>query len=202
MSVNEMFQMQYKLNCRIGRDTLNPVNIAIRTEWSQDYCIALVDEMTELLNCLRWKWWDKEVQKDPSRRDELINKENAKIEAIDSIHFVISLCQLNNISASIFKEYFENDIKPSRRIKHYIFRIIYHCTQVIEHPYTINISTILNHILSNLCNVCKCLDMTLDDVCELYMKKNQVNFERQERGYDSINKTEEDNLKIIEELKK
>lgn len=43
-------------------------------------------------------------------------------------------------------------------------------------------------------------DMSLEQVYELYMAKNKVNFERQDNGYNEDTKTEDDNQRIVCEI--
>ncbi len=110
--LEEMFKMQHDLNVRIlgsNADQLMTENV---TEWLLKYTRALQQEVSELIDCVPWKWWAHYQKEDI---------EHAKIELIDIIHFVISLAQT--------------------------------------------------------------LGMSADDVFNTYMKKNAVNFHRQDTGY-------------------
>lgn len=119
--LDEMFLMQSKLNARIlGK---NPEEVMQKnvTEWLLKYSLALRQEVSELVDCVPWKWWAHYQKEDV---------EHAKVELIDIIHFVISLAQT--------------------------------------------------------------LGMSSEDVFNTYMKKNSVNFQRQDAGY--LEKAKEEKL--------
>lgn len=109
--LNQMFEMQKKLNKRIGVDTEN-MNNPLQIKWTLNYARALSQEIAELTDSVPWKWWAK-YQK--------FDIDNARVEIVDMFHFLISLAQVLGLSA--------------------------------------------------------------DDVYNGYMKKNKVNFDRQENGY-------------------
>ncbi len=109
--LEEMFEMQKKLNKRIGVDTDN-MNEQEKIKWILNYCLAMNQEISELIDSVPWKWWAK-YQK--------FDEQNIKVEIIDIFHFLISAAQVIGLSA--------------------------------------------------------------EDVHRIYMQKNKVNFERQERGY-------------------
>jgi len=109
--LEEIFELQRKFNRSIGIDTDNMCD-ARQQQWLLNYCRALSQEVAELVDCCQWKWW---------ARGQKFDKENAKVEAIDLLHFVVSAAQV--------------------------------------------------------------LGMTADDLYDVYLKKNQVNFERQKDGY-------------------
>ena len=110
--LEEMFEMQRSLNTRILGPQADQLMQANKTEWLLKYSRALQQEVSELIDCVPWKWWAHYQKEDV---------EHAKIELIDIIHFVISLAQT--------------------------------------------------------------LGMSAEDVYNTYMKKNAVNFQRQDAGY-------------------
>lgn len=114
-----IFRMQKALNERIG---VRPDDMteADQQTWTLNYCRALSQELAELTDSVPWKWWAKY---------QTFDKQNARVEVVDMIHFVISLAQVLGLSA--------------------------------------------------------------DDVYALYLKKNEVNFQRQDSGY--AEKDENDN---------
>ena len=79
-----VFFLQKLLNQRIGVDT-DHMNETERQQWILNYCRALVQEVAELTDCVPWKWWAS-YQK--------FNKQNARVEIVDLLHFVISLAQV------------------------------------------------------------------------------------------------------------
>ncbi len=120
--LREIFRMQKELNARIGvrPDTMSEEE---QQTWTLNYCRALSQELAELTDSVPWKWWAKYQHFD---------KQNARVEVVDMIHFVVSLAQVLGLSA--------------------------------------------------------------DDVYTLYLKKNEVNFQRQDSGYDT--KDEGDNKNV------
>lgn len=109
--LQEIFRMQKALNARIG---VHPESMTESEQitWTLNYCRALSQELAELTDSVPWKWWAKY---------QTFDKQNARVEVVDMIHFVVSLAQVLGLSA--------------------------------------------------------------DDVYQLYLKKNEVNFQRQENGY-------------------
>ncbi len=63
---------------------------------------AMVQEVAELTDCVPWKWWASYQQFD---------KQNARVEIADLLHFVISLAQVMEITS---EELFELYIKKHR----------------------------------------------------------------------------------------
>jgi dimeric dUTPase (all-alpha-NTP-PPase superfamily) len=120
--LREIFRMQKALNARIG---VRPEEMTEEEQqtWTLNYCRALSQELAELTDSVPWKWWAKY---------QTFDKQNARVEVVDMIHFVVSLAQVLGLSA--------------------------------------------------------------DDVFSLYMKKNEVNFQRQDSGYAI--KDENDNREL------
>lgn len=109
--LKDIFRMQKALNARIG---VHPETMTEEEQqtWTLNYCRALSQELAELTDSVPWKWWAKY---------QTFDKQNARVEVVDMIHFVVSLAQVLGLSA--------------------------------------------------------------EDVYQLYLKKNEVNFQRQESGY-------------------
>jgi dimeric dUTPase (all-alpha-NTP-PPase superfamily) len=96
-----MFYLQRLLNRRIGVDT-DRLTETERQQWVLNYCRAVVQEVAELTDCVPWKWWASYQQFD---------KQNARVEIADLLHFVISLAQVMEITS---EELFELYIKKHR----------------------------------------------------------------------------------------
>jgi len=91
-----IFQMQGELNQRIGVDTINMPEDK-QQEWILNYCRALSQEVAELTDSVPWKWWAKYQEYD---------KQNARVEIVDMLHFLISLAQVLGMSArDVFDAY-------------------------------------------------------------------------------------------------
>lgn len=80
----EIFQLQEALNQRIGVDTSHLTDEE-RQKWVLNYCRAMTQEVAELTDSVPWKWWAK-YQK--------FDKQNARVEVVDLLHFLISLAQV------------------------------------------------------------------------------------------------------------
>lgn len=61
-----------------------------REEWLQKESLAIMDELSELINEVNYKWW-----KNPKPLDERAIKE----ELIDILHFWVSMCLKMGMSA-------------------------------------------------------------------------------------------------------
>lgn len=98
--LEHIFEMQNKLNKRIGVDTDN-MNEQDKIKWTLNYCRALGQEIAELTDSVPWKWWAK-YQK--------FDNQNAKVEVVDMFHFLISLAQVLDLSAEdVYNGYLEKN---------------------------------------------------------------------------------------------
>jgi dimeric dUTPase (all-alpha-NTP-PPase superfamily) len=92
--LDEIFRLQEQLNLKIGVDTAH-MNDEQRQQWVLNYCRAMTQEIAELTDSVPWKWWAK-YQK--------FDKQNAKVEVIDLLHFLISIAQVLEITPEDFYE--------------------------------------------------------------------------------------------------
>ncbi|PWM30745.1 MAG: dUTPase [Verrucomicrobia bacterium] len=90
--LEEIFNMQRELNMRIGVDTEN-MDEGERVKWILNYSRALQQENSELVDSVPWKWWAK-YQK--------FDIQNAKVEVVDMLHFLVSLAQVLGMGADDF----------------------------------------------------------------------------------------------------
>lgn len=94
--LDEIFRLQRALNLRIGVDTA-AMSEEQRQEWVLNYCRAMSQEIAELTDCVPWKWWAK-YQK--------FDRQNARVEIVDLLHFLISLAQVLEMTPDeIFESY-------------------------------------------------------------------------------------------------
>ena len=211
---DQIYEMQAKLNRYIGRDTLNCPPEYLKN-WISDYLWALHDEATELSNCFRWKWWDTKVRKDKNNRFELFDENNAKIELIDIIHFFISLCHLiivdddeakTVVSDLLFSQKLTEDNHAINRISFKVVQslILYIILtfQAIEfdNKTAESLEIPLFILASHIGTIAEILDMTSEEILNVYKKKCEINFKRQDQNYAMDTKTEEDNIKLAESL--
>jgi dimeric dUTPase (all-alpha-NTP-PPase superfamily) len=87
--MDEMFDMQKKLNKRIGVDT-DSMTAEEKQKWVLNYCRAMGQEIAELVDSVPWKWWAKYQNFD---------EQNIKVEIIDIFHFLISAAQVMGLTA-------------------------------------------------------------------------------------------------------
>jgi dimeric dUTPase (all-alpha-NTP-PPase superfamily) len=90
--LEEIFSLQEALNRRIGVDTQNMTDEQ-RQQWVLNYCRAMTQEVAELTDSVPWKWWAK-YQK--------FDKQNARVEVIDLLHFLISIAQVLEMTPDDF----------------------------------------------------------------------------------------------------
>ena len=94
--LDEIFRLQKELNQRIGVDTDRMTEVQ-RQQWVLNYCLAMRQEVAELTDCVPWKWWAKYQQFD---------RQNARVEVVDLLHFLVSVAQVLEIGpAEIFEAY-------------------------------------------------------------------------------------------------
>jgi dimeric dUTPase (all-alpha-NTP-PPase superfamily) len=94
--LDEIFRLQKELNQRIGVDT-DRMTDAKRQQWVLNYCRAMSHEVVELTDCVPWKWW---------ANYQKFDKQNARVEIVDLLHFLVSVAQVMEItSEEIFDAY-------------------------------------------------------------------------------------------------
>ncbi len=105
--LRELFRMQKALNERIGVFT-DRMDEAEKTKWILNYCRAMSQELAELTDSVPWKWWAKYQQFDA---------QNARVEVVDLLHFLISMAQVLGMSADdLFNAYLKkNEVNFKRQ---------------------------------------------------------------------------------------
>ena len=86
-----IYKMQHDLNCIIGKDTINDPN---KLDWLFGYAYQVSDESRELEKCSLTKWWVQEYKNGGKLFETILDVNNAKIEAIDILHFLMSIFQI------------------------------------------------------------------------------------------------------------
>ena len=94
--LEELFRLQKQLNQRIGVDA-DRMTESERQQWLLQYCRAMSQEVAELTDCVPWKWWAKY---------QTFDRQNARVEVVDLLHFMISTAQvLEMTAADLFEAY-------------------------------------------------------------------------------------------------
>lgn len=90
--LDRIFELQRNLNARLG---ITPATFGDeeRARWLLQYCRAMTQEVAELTDCVPWKWWAK-YQK--------LDLQNARVEIVDLLHFLVSLAQVAGMDADEF----------------------------------------------------------------------------------------------------
>jgi len=99
--------MQQSLNLRIGVDT-SSMDEAEKTKWILNYSRAMSQELAELTDSVPWKWWAKY---------QTFDAQNARVEVVDMLHFLISMAQVLGMSADdLFQAYLKkNEVNLQRQ---------------------------------------------------------------------------------------
>ncbi len=87
--LDEIFTLQKQLNQRIGVDT-DALDEAGQREWVLNYTRAMSQELAELVDSVPWKWWAKY---------QTFDLQNARVEVVDLLHFLVSLAQVLGLTA-------------------------------------------------------------------------------------------------------
>ena len=105
--LEEIFKMQFELNKRIGIDSSN-MSDEEKIKWTLNYSRALAQENAELVDSLPWKWWAKYQNFDV---------QNARVEVVDMLHFLVSLAQVLGMTAEDFYQAYakKNQINHGRQ---------------------------------------------------------------------------------------
>lgn len=109
-----LFQKQTELNHRIG---VHPEKMseADQQTWLLHYCRAMTQEIAELTDSVPWKWW---------ARYQKFDRQNAKVEVVDLLHFLISAAQVLGMSAQdVFQAYLQkHKVNVARQDSGYIVK--------------------------------------------------------------------------------
>ncbi|MDR0679779.1 MAG: dUTPase [Puniceicoccales bacterium] len=105
--LDRIFEMQAKLSARLGVNLKN-LGEGEKIEWILKYSRALQQEISELIDSVPWKWWAKYQNFD---------EQNARVEVIDILHFLVSIAQILGMTPEdLFEAYQKkNDINHKRQ---------------------------------------------------------------------------------------
>ena len=214
---NTIWEMQLDLNKVVGRDTVNDSD---KTSWLYDYAQALEDEIVELKNCINWKWWAKEA-KENGQYMVLMDEKNAKIEAIDALHFYMSLLHIadQNDYDFIDVDEIKADLGTNYQLVPTIFATCEELLNIVRDMKNATDWNIAEFIesrksIENMDEVYQTLSegwyhlnvlffllgMSYDDILDIYKMKHEKNLKRQENGYAVMTKTEADNNEIKDNI--
>ncbi len=102
--LEDLFDMQNKLQRAYGNDIANFDPITQRPQFIKDMVLALTDELHELLNRIPWKPW--KVYKTGDFLPEGDELKEIKMEIVDILHFFINICSAFNMPAQELYDYY------------------------------------------------------------------------------------------------
>jgi dimeric dUTPase (all-alpha-NTP-PPase superfamily) len=111
--LEKMFEMQRGLNVRILGEDVDHLHQKETAKWILNYARALQQEVSELVDCVPWKWW---------AHYQKMDIQNARVELVDIVHFVICLAQVLGMSAEdLFNAYLKkNEVNHHRQDVGYV----------------------------------------------------------------------------------
>lgn len=171
--IEKMFDAQYRFNCMVIPEYNNIPNWdnVLKATWTRKQKTAFLVERVELLDSVNWKWWMK-----PSVEDI----QNAQVEVIDMLHFLISLYQIN------YSNPIEQFIVDTEEVNTEDNFVKDNSEDLSEDVYSkfldmINSSCYmgLKYIAREWCALCQDYNLVSQDLFNKYFQKMQVNIDRQ-----------------------
>lgn len=112
--LSHIFELQEGLNSRCGVVCENFTD-EDKVKWILNFSRALQQECSELIDSTPWKWWAKY---------QAFDQQNAKVEIVDMLHFLVSLAQTMGMSADdLYNMYCQkNKINHTRQDSGYVVK--------------------------------------------------------------------------------
>ncbi|NLB61847.1 MAG: dUTPase [Clostridiales bacterium] len=102
--LDKIFDLQAALDLEI--QTKRNLNFS-KSEWIQKEILAIISELSEVLDEVNFKWW---------KKDEEIDDEKLHEEIIDVLHFFISMCLRAGLdSETLFRLYEKKNSENLKR---------------------------------------------------------------------------------------
>jgi dimeric dUTPase (all-alpha-NTP-PPase superfamily) len=150
-----MLELQDSMNSKVNADWRNAGNEWYRAIWM---------EASEMLEHYGWKWWKKQ---DPDVMQ-------VKLEVVDIVHFALSIRleqgQSLDETAALISSEFENVMQAED------FRKTIECLALLT-------LTDQGAHFTFIAGIMKYMDMSFDELYEIYVGKNVLNMFRQDNGY-------------------
>lgn len=103
--LEKIFEMQKALNDEIV-ETRGISGIS-EDEWIQKQILALISELSEVMDEVNFKWW---------KNKKPINEDNLKEEIVDVFHFFVSMCLTAGMDAEeLFRRYLAKNEENFKR---------------------------------------------------------------------------------------
>ena len=150
-----MLELQDSMNSRVNQDWRSAGNEWYRAIWM---------EASEMLEHYGWKWWKKQ-------EPEIMQ---VKLEVVDIVHFALSIRLQQNQSLSDTAELIARDFENFMQAED--IRKSIECLALLT-------LTDQGAHFTFIAGIMKYLDMSFDELYEIYVGKNVLNMFRQDNGY-------------------
>jgi dimeric dUTPase (all-alpha-NTP-PPase superfamily) len=150
-----MLELQDSMNSKVNPDWRSAGNEWYRAIWM---------ESSEMLEHYGWKWWKKQ------RPDTM----QVKLEVVDIVHFALSIRLEQNQSLDDTAESIVSDMENSMQAED--IRKSIECLALLT-------LTDQGAHFTFIAGIMKHLDMSFDELYEIYVGKNVLNMFRQDNGY-------------------
>jgi len=150
-----MLELQDSMNSKVNAGWRNAGN-----EWYR----AIWVESSEMLEHYGWKWWKKQVP----------DTMQVKLEVVDIVHFALSIRLEQNMSLDDTAELIATDFENSMQAED--IRKTIECLALLT-------LTDQGAHFTFVAGIMKYLDMSFDELYEIYVGKNVLNMFRQDNGY-------------------
>ncbi len=150
-----MLELQDSINSKVNQDWRNAGNEWYRAIWM---------EASEMLEHYGWKWWKKQ-------EPEIMQ---VKLEVVDIVHFALSIRLQQNLSLDDTAEFIARDFENLMQAED--IRKSIECLALLT-------LTDQGAHFTFIAGIMKYLDMSFDELYEIYVGKNVLNMFRQDNGY-------------------
>ena len=100
-----IFEMQNKFDSDLVKN--RGLENITREEWIQKEVLAMLSELSELLDEVNWKWWKNKKE---------VNEDTLKEEIVDVLHFFVSTCIKSGMDADeLYKRYLAKNEENFKR---------------------------------------------------------------------------------------
>lgn len=145
----------------------NAMNNKVNENWRSagfEWYRAIWMEASEMLEHYGWKWWKKQ---DPDVMQ-------VKLEVVDIVHFALSICLVQGESAEIIAENIAHDFENPSSTDDVRTSIEWLAKETLIDQ---------GAHFSIIAGIMGFIDMSFDELYEIYIGKNVLNIFRQDNGY-------------------
>lgn len=145
-----------------------------QVRYISDHCVAAIAELMEMMESMDWKWWKKNE----------VDTWNVKIEAIDAVHFLISMNILKHATdgEELQLERVQGSVSPTARgrdseeVRSFFFRAVNMVTEIYDTESPEPMHRLIEDVLG-------AAGITAEEFEAIYLAKYCLNEIRWEGGY-------------------